>query len=343
MKMSNETKIGALTAVAITLLILGFNFLKGKNIFDGGNIIYAKYTDTKGLLPSNAVIINGYQVGSIYKIEEADKYLRSIVVAIKLKEDFKIPVNSVAAIKTNPLSSASIEIILGTSTQYLKNKDTVKTLGAEPGMFSDLTSRVGPVADQLEATLHSLDSLLKNTNAVLDASTRTNMRNLVANLNRSSINLATATTFLQTFLQPESGGIARTIGNLQSFTANLRNNQHHINNAMANLDKTAENFAAIDIKGTVNQLKTTVDKLDIAIAKLNSTEGSIGSLINDKQLYNNLNSTARSLNTLMDDIRVNPKRYVSLNFSLFGRKKSDENYLTAPLVDTVTSVQHNVQ
>ncbi len=94
MKISNETKVGALTAIAITLLILGFNFLKGKSIFKSGNFIYAKYKHTKGLMVSNPVYINGLQVGAVYELEEANKNLDTIIVAVKLTKEINIPVNS---------------------------------------------------------------------------------------------------------------------------------------------------------------------------------------------------------------------------------------------------------
>src|SRR5919107_6323806 len=146
MKVSNETKIGALTAIAVTLLVLGFNFLKGKSFLKSGRYLYAKYPDTKGLMPSNAVYINGYQVGNVSEIEAGNKSLTSIVATIKLKEDYNIPDNSVASINARPLGSPSIDIQLGTSSTYLKSKDTIRS--AESGGFlGDITNKLGPVTD----------------------------------------------------------------------------------------------------------------------------------------------------------------------------------------------------
>jgi phospholipid/cholesterol/gamma-HCH transport system substrate-binding protein len=335
MKISNETKIGALTAVAITLLILGFNFLKGKNIFKRGNIIYAKYTDTKKLMPSNPVFVNGYQVGSVYEIEEASKNLKSIIVAIKLKDDYSIPSNSIATISSNPLSSNSIEILLGNSSRTLKRGDTIQSVEASAGMFGELTAKVGPVADQLEVTLRSFDDVLKNVNSVLDPNTKGNLQAVIYNLNRASAGLVGTTAQLQQLLNTQTGALAKSLNNVETFTGTLASNKDHLNNTMTNLDNTTSKLAAADIQGMVQQLKNATDQLNITISKLNSPDGSLGALVNDRQLYNNLNATARSMNILMDDIRVNPKRYVSLNFSLLGSKKTNDNYLTAPLVDTV--------
>src|SRR3954452_10881290 len=110
MKINNETKVGALTALAITLLILGFNFLKGKSLFKTGNFLYAKVKQTKGLMISNPVYVNGLQIGSVYELEEANKTLDSIIISIKMSKDVSIPVNSLASIKENPLGSSSMDI-----------------------------------------------------------------------------------------------------------------------------------------------------------------------------------------------------------------------------------------
>src|SRR6267378_5363869 len=127
MKISNETKIGALTIVAITLLILGFNFLKGRSLFEHRKKIYAVFKNVEGLEMGNAVKINGLQVGTAYAINETDKNLNGIVVTINLKKDIHIPKNSVASINTGLISSASVIITKGDDAEYLHDGDTVAT------------------------------------------------------------------------------------------------------------------------------------------------------------------------------------------------------------------------
>ena len=152
MKINNETKVGALTAIAITLLILGFNFLKGKSLFKSGTFIYAKYKDTKGLMVSNPVFINGLQVGAVYELEEANKNLDTIIVAIKLSKELNIPVNSVAGISSNPLGGSSVIISMGDKKQYLRSGDTVYTVD-NPGVLGDITNKLTPVVDQIKVTV----------------------------------------------------------------------------------------------------------------------------------------------------------------------------------------------
>lgn len=330
MKISNETKVGALTAVAITLLILGFNFLKGKTLFKTGNIIYAKYTDTKGIMVSNGVFINGFQVGSVYDIENADKNLSAIVVAIKLKDNYNIPANSIASIKENPLGNASITIALGDAATYVKSGDTILT-ASNAGLLGDVMNKLGPVGDQIKATVGSLDAVLKNINTIFDPATKNNLQEVIANINKTTASLVVSSASIQAMLNQQTGAITASMNNVNSFTKNLADNNDKVTRMLGNVEKTTENLSKADIDGTVAQLKNSIETLNTILGKMSSTDGSLGKLLNDKALYDNLTNTVRSANILMDDLRVHPKRYV--NISVFG-KKDKTGPLMAPLDST---------
>lgn len=330
MKISNETKVGALTAIAITLLILGFNFLKGKTLFKTGNIIYAKYTDTKGIMVSNGVFINGFQVGNVYDIENADKNISAIVVAIKLKDNYNIPANSIASIKENPLGNASIAITLGDATNYVKPGDTILT-ASNAGLLGDVMNKLGPVGDQIKATVGSLDSVLKNINTIFDPTTKNNLQEVIANINKTTASLVVSSASIQAMLNQQTGAITASMNNVNSFTKNLADNNDKVTKMLGNVEKTTENLSKADIDGTVAQLKNSIETLNTILGKMSSTDGSLGKLLNDKALYDNLTNTVRSANILMDDLRVHPKRYV--NISVFG-KKDKTGPLMAPLDST---------
>ena len=330
MKISNETKVGALTAVAITLLILGFNFLKGKTLFKTGNFIYAKYTDTKGIMVSNGVFINGFQVGSVYDIENADKNLSAIVVAIKLKDNYNIPANSIASIKENPLGNASITIALGDAATYVKSGDTILT-ASNAGLLGDVMNKLGPVGDQIKNTVGSLDSVLKNINTIFDPATKNNLQEVIANINKTTASLVVSSASIQAMLNQQTGAITASMNNVNSFTKNLADNNDKVTRMLGNVEKTTENLSKADIDGTIAQLKNSIETLNTILGKMSSTDGSLGKLLNDKALYDNLTNTVRSANILMDDLRVHPKRYV--NISVFG-KKDKTGPLMAPLYST---------
>lgn len=331
MKISNETKVGSLTAIAITLLILGFNFLKGKTIFKTGNYIYAKYQDTKGLMTSNPVFINGFQVGAVFDIENQDENLSSIIVTIKLKDYYNIPSNSLASIKENPLGTASIAIKLGDEKTYLKTGDTIATFSNE-GLLGTVMTKLGPVSDQIKTTVHSLDSVLKNINTIFDPNTKDNLQTTIANINKTTASLVVSSAALQEMLNKQTGAISKSVENLEKFTGNLSANNEKISKTLGNVEKTTTDLANSDISGSINKLKSTIQSLNNLIDKAGSQDGSLGKLLNDKTLYNNLNNTVRSANILMDDLRAHPKRYVSI--SVFG-KKDKSGPLMAPLNDSL--------
>ena len=332
MKISNETKIGILAAFAITLLILGFNFLKGKTFFGKSHTLYAKYSNVQGLANSNPVMINGLQVGTVYSITP-DKSMKQILVNMTLTKDVDIPKNSIATINTDLLGTKSIVIHLGDATQFIPKNDTIAT---EPttGIFNEILSKFDPVLGQLKHAVTSVDSVLGNFNKILDPSAKNNIGAMLENLNKTTANLITASASLNVLLNTQTGALAGTLNNLNSFTGNLSKNNDKINSLVDNLDKTAGNLSKLELEKTLNTLNSTIGDLKGTIAKLNSNTGTVGLLLNDTRLYNNLTATANKLNLLIDDLKTNPKRYV--NISVFGKKNKDAG-LTVPLPDTVNA------
>lgn len=335
MKISNETKVGALTIIGVTFLILGFNYLRGRTVLKTGFFLYAEYNDIKKLMPSNPVFANGLQIGSVYSTEFTDEKLSGILVEIKLSSDYQLPDNSVAVIETNPLGSPGLNIKLGNSTKYLITGDTIKTENSGD-MLAGLTSKIAPVADQLKETLSSLNAVLKNINTTLDPDAKTNLQQVIANLAVATKSITLSTASLEKMLNTQSGALSNSLENINSFTKNLSDNNDKITSTLSNVQKTTENLSNADIDGVVAKLKESVDHLNDVINKVNSGDGSLGAMLNNKELYNNLNNTVSSLNTLMDDLRVHPKRYV--NVSVFG-KKDKGNYLTSPLPKDSSNVQ----
>ena len=334
MKVSNETKVGALTAIAITLFILGFNFLRGKTLFKTGHFIYAKYTNTKGIMVSNPVYINGFQVGAVFEIENIDKNLSTILLTIKLKDYYNIPVNSSAVIKENALGTPSIEIKLGNSPKGMLTGDTIPT-ASDPGMIGELMNKLGPVSDQLKNTIQTLDVVLKNINTVFDPATKNNLQEVIGNMNKTTASLIGSAASIEKMLNQQSGAIAQSMDNVNSFTKNLSDNNEKVSRTLTNVEKTTDQLAKADITGSVAQMKLALEKLNTVMGKLESQDGSLGKLINDKALYTNLNNTVHSANILLDDLRMHPKRYVQV--SVFG-KKDKSGPLLAPLTD---SLKHN--
>ena len=185
MTLSNETKIGALAAISITLLILGFNFLKGKNLFEKEREIYAVFSKVEALNTSDPVRINGYQVGKVAGIEEVNPELTGIVVTIQITKDIRIPDNSYATINANPLGSTTINIIKGASSNYLDEGDTLATV-TSGGMLESIQNALTPTLDKVNGTLTSIDSLAEVFGGTLDPKTKASLQKMIANLETST-------------------------------------------------------------------------------------------------------------------------------------------------------------
>jgi phospholipid/cholesterol/gamma-HCH transport system substrate-binding protein len=326
MTISNETKIGALASVAIAVLFFGFNFLKGKNIFERSTKIYAVFHNVEGLENANSVKISGFDIGSVYKISETDPELNGIIVTISLKKDVHIPKNSVASISSGLISSGFIQINKGDSKDYMQNGDTLLTQD-KLNLMSQIQKGIDPIIGRLGSTLESLDTLVKQVSSMFDPRTKNNFSAIMANL-------AASTASLQTMLNTQTGTLARSLKNIDTFTGSLRNNGDRITRTLDNLEKTTNKLSNSKIEEAVASIESTMNELKGVISKVNSPTGTLGLLINDKKLYQNLESTSRSLNILLDDFRVHPKRYV--NVSVFG-KKDKSAPLTAPLSSDSTA------
>lgn len=320
MKISNETKVGALTAIAIVILILGFNFLKGRNLTERNDLIYTVFPDIKGLQVSNPVYIKGLQVGKIAEMHEKDNNLSGIVVSITLNKNINIPDNSVALINSDLLGGTSMEIIMGASKEYITNGDTL-TSTDKLGIMTEITKSLNPAISNVNKTLESLDQLIKQLSAVLDPNTRGNLQSVIANL-------ASTSHQLDRLLAAQSAAVGKTVNNVEAITGTFARNSGKIDSTLGNLQRTSASLANANIDQALQSVTRTMNKLEQTVNTINSKQGSIGMLLNDRQLYDEIRMTNRSLTTLLDDLRVNPKRYV--NISVFGKKQK-----TGPILQPI--------
>lgn len=318
MKISNETKVGALTAIAITVLILGFNFLKGKSA--RGKEVFAVFPNVEKLVVSNPVKINGLQVGKVTDLQEIDKNMSGILVTLTLTKDLNIPKNSVAVLNAELLGSGEVNIHLGNGSNYVREGDTIRTERVL-GLTDRFQKSLDPAIDNINKTLLSLDEVLQKLNTILDPNTRNNLQGIIANLAMSSRSL-------EQLLNTESGMLAKSIGNLNVITSNFARNGPKIDSTFTNLQIATDKLSKAKIAEAIESMQRTMARLEAGIAKIDSKEGTVGLLLNDRKLYDEIRLTNRSLTILLDDLRVNPKRYI--NISLFG-SKDKKGPLKAPL------------
>ena len=209
MKISNETKVGTLTVVAITLLVLGFNFLKGQKI--GGKTIklFAVFSDIQGLAVSNSVVINGKQVGNI-SATDFNEDLTRITVGISLKQDDPIPDSSMAVISKDLLGTTVLEIKLIKKGGLLNSGDTIRTKVSD-GLLSETMKKLDPVLFEVKNTVKALDSVLLAVNSIIDTVAKNNIQNMLTNLNKTSTTLASTSASLEVFLNTNTGVLEKTL------------------------------------------------------------------------------------------------------------------------------------
>ncbi|WP_256009757.1 MlaD family protein [Desertivirga xinjiangensis] len=313
MKITNETKVGILAAVSITVLVLGYSFLKGNDVFSSEKEFYATYESVEGLTISKPVLVNGFQIGRVSALT-----LRPdgrIDAQFKIHPEYEIPKNTVARLEsTDLLGSKAIVFDLGTGQEYAEAGDTLQA-----NTEKDLMTKMQPVQKKAEQIITRLDSILTSVDNTISPEFQRNFNSSFASIAQSLQTLESTTKKVDYMVGTESSRLSAIFANLESISSNFAQNNKKISAVMTNLESVTDQFAKANFEQTIKNADKAVADFQLAVNKVNNGEGSLGQLINDKQLYNNLNSSAENLNKLMIDLKANPKRYVS--FSVFGGRK----------------------
>jgi phospholipid/cholesterol/gamma-HCH transport system substrate-binding protein len=305
MKISNEIKI-ALTAIAAgVLLFLGINFLKGINVFKSSNSYYVRFADAKGLTVSSKVFANGYPVGTVRDIEYNYDNNNGVVVRVELNENMSVPRGTRGELVEALMGGVTMNLLLGPNpTDHIAPFDTISGAAA-----ATLMGDAGKMMPDVQRMLPKLDSILTNLNRLSgDPALQKTLTNAAA----ISENLKTTTAQLDRLM-------ARDVPQLMA----------HLNRTGANAERLSGNLAKVDVQQTMDRVNATLTsaqqlsgQLNTVVGdlnqKLNSRDNNLGAFLSDRELYDRLNRTATSADSLLIDLKSHPKRYV--HFSIFGRK-----------------------
>lgn len=304
-RISKEVKIALMAIVAIVLLWMGLNFLKGINVFSSTNTYYVKFHNIQGLAVSNAVYANGYPVGIVRDIKYDYSRTDNVVVCIELDKSMNVPVGTTAELESELMGGVKMSLVLGPNpTQNLSVGDTI-TGGIHEGAMTKLEAMLPAV----ESLLPKLDSIMGNLNRLTADPALAEMLHNTAEITH---NLKESTAALNTMMHDEVPGLMAKANRIGS-----------------NLESVSDQLAQTDIKGTVDNanatlagLRQTTDNLNQTTnylsGKLQSRDNTLGLFLNDRGVYDNLNGTLRHADSLMIDLKAHPKRYV--HFSIFGKK-----------------------
>ncbi len=320
MKGKKEILVGLLFVVAAVLLYWGVNFLKGKNFFQKENYYYAIYNNVEGLTPSSKVTINGLTVGKVQEVAFSDIYSGKIIVKFNVQENIKIPDSTIAEIYSLDLmGSKGLQLKFSKSKKYLNVGDTLLS-ATEKDLKAQVSAQVLPLKLKAEELMGSMDSVLTVVKYIFNKTNRQNIDKSFAAIKETFRNLQNTSVTLDTLMTNERVRLHNIFVNMESITLNLKNNNEQITTILTNFSNVSDSLAKSNILTTINNANNAILAVNGILDKINRGEGTMGMLINNDSLYNNLNKSSKDLDKLLIDLRENPKRY--LHYSLFDFGKT---------------------
>lgn len=316
MKVTREIKTAILVISTILLFIWGYSFLKGKDILNKYKTFYVEYDNVEGLTPSASVTINGLIVGKVTKIT-LNNETGKLMVQLQLKTDFPISKTSTATIyKPGFIDGKQIAIHPNFADKSESVEGQILIGTSDMDLTEALKQQLVPLQSKFERVLKNVDNLLEGFNTVLDKKGQQDLKNSLSELSKTMEQFHKASSNINSILDENKGQIKGVVSNLNKVSSNFSSISDSLNKA--DLGKTAKN------------LQETLAKVDKMMADIQAGKGTAGKLINDEALYNNLAKTSKELELLLEDVRLNPTRYV--NVSVFGKKNKP---YVAPVKDTV--------
>lgn len=297
MKLTKEIKIALVAIVGIWVMYFGINFLKGMNLFSTNNAYYMTFDDIQGLGASTPIYADGYKVGTVDGLEYDYKENGPIKVKVDIIKDLRIPQGSKAEIVKDLMGNLQVNLLLANNP-----RERVEPGGIIPGAVNGgMMDKAASLVPVVEKMLPKLDSILTSVNALLaDPALAASLHNVET----ITSNLTVSTRELNTLMAGLNKQVPGMIGKA--------------NGVLDNTNRLTANLASLDVQGTLNKVNQTLESAHQFTEKLNSNQGSLGLLMNDTKLYDNLTSTMGHADSLVIDLKAHPKRYV--HFSVFGRK-----------------------
>ncbi len=304
MRLSREIKAAFFVLSTILLFIFGFNFLKGSSLLDKQKTIFAVYDEVDGLLVGANVMINGLSIGNVTELDFLPNSTK-ILVTLKVKDKLNFSSKSTASIyETGVLGGLAISIEpFFERESIVKTGDTLNS-SVRPGLTELINRQIEPLSRQLQSTITSVDSIFTGASNVLNSQTQEDIKESINVLTSAIKSINNSSLIIEKTLTDKNAQINNTIDNFEKISSNLSGVSDELNS-----------FGLSDL---LFNLEVSVDGISSIVNKLGSDNSTIGKLINEDEVYNNLNSSIESLNDLISDIKANPKKYV--HFSVFGRK-----------------------
>jgi len=319
-----EVRIALFFILGMVLVYWGINFLKGKDIFSHQTILYAEYDNVTGLQEANPIMLNGFKIGQIAEITFKPGGKGKLVVKMLITEDVDIPSNSIAKIiSSDLLGSKAMQIILGNASEPAESGDYLKG-ETETDLKEEVSMQILPLKNKAEELLSSFDSVLVILQMIFNDDTRENLSRSFESIKNTIASLEHASYNIDTLVSAQRYRLGNIFANVESITANLKDNNDKIRQVFTNLETISDSLTKSNFKSTINNANESLAKFNEVMTKVNQGQGSLGLLINNDTLYYNLEKSSKDLDKLVEDLRLNPQRY--LHFSIFGRSGKRNAY-----------------
>jgi len=303
LKITKEIKAGILVIASISLFIWGYSYLKGKDILNNYKTFFVKYDNVEGLAATAPITINGLIVGQVAEIKLQPN--GEILVQLQIKNDFPFSKSSVVALyEPGLIAGKQLQIIPNFKDNTIAVSGDTLTSSVKKGLTDLVSDKLAPLQQKIEKMIVNADLLLTNLNDVLDAKSKENLKNSISNLSKTIEGFNLVVDNANSILSNNKGNIDKTLFNL--------------NKASTNFSKISDSLSKANITKVVNDLEKTLSNVDKIMNDVQSGKGSLGKIVKDDALYNNLEKTSKELELLLQDLRLNPTRY--FNVSLFGKK-----------------------
>jgi len=306
LKLSREIKTGLIVVMGILCVIFGYSFLKSTSIFDDNLTLNAIYSDVGGLQPGTAVSINGKNVGTVNSVKFKDAS-GNLLVTFSVNRDLVFTKNSTVELyDTGLIGGKGLRINPSFEGEAIATGDYLNT-STKASLSEVADKKLSPILEKFESALTDADSVMLNVNAVLDTKAKKDLRQVISDLSVLMTDLKGAGGTLNRLLKTNESKLDESLSNFEELTSNFAKLSDSLNNA--------------GLGRTLTSLESTVSNLNNLMGRIEQGDGSIGKLMKDEELYSNLNSASRELDLLLQDFRLNPKRYV--NVSVFGKKQKE--------------------
>jgi phospholipid/cholesterol/gamma-HCH transport system substrate-binding protein len=310
--MSNKLKsviVGIVSLLAIAILYHGIKFLKGQDPFKKKRVFHAYYEDISGLTEGNAVIIKGYKVGTVTQISFDKVRDNQLKVVMTIEDDIQIPINSEAKIVSLDLmGTKGISLLLSDDTD-IATEDSELNSAIEASLQDEVNAQILPLKTASERLISSIDSVMTVITTVLNKDARESLSQSLISLDKTFNTLSETMLVVDKIVNDNKENVTNMLTNFSSISDNLNQSNKEIKNILNNFSTLSDSLAKADILSTLR-------KIDKITNKINNSEGSLGELVNDKELYNNLKETSSQLKQLIEDMKLHPERYV--NFSIIS-------------------------